>query len=536
MTRLSKFPYQEFSLKEGYVDRNLEYRDIVINKSLDNPDFQALLMSMSGEDFLFWMNTFVYTYNPREARQHIPFVTFPYQDELALEIIDAIETGEDIHIDKSRDMGLSWLVLAIFVWGWLFKDWELRVGSRNRDYVDKGGDMNSLFEKMRYILERIPSWMLPYKFDLKRGTQFNSAAKLVNSVSKNAIVGEATSPNFARGGRSKAILYDEFAFWTCADDAWKGGADTTNCRILISTPNGMNNKFADVKFDEGLQLRKYSILWKLHPFKDEEWYQKEKERRTPQELAQEVDISYTASASNRVYEDFVNVPIGQGPAFDYNPELPLYRFWDFSEGGSDQTAIIWAQEDPDTKVVRIIDCFQRGDTDINFFGHLVSGQMTDEFFFDADAIALMDRQRNWKNATDIGDPYSGKKKTFVGQTTIKKELGKHGVILNLKQGVNSVIERIRITTLLLKRLVVHERCAGKKGFAEAMQNSRWPKRERTTDSTSPSTKPVHNQYSHFRTALEYGSEYLESYASAHAKKRIFRPKRKRKDKYNRLFK
>ena len=146
--RLSKFPYEEFSPKEGYVEKNLTYRDTVINKAISSSEFQALLMSMCQEDFLFWMNTFVYTYNPRKIRQHIPFVTFPYQDELALEIIDAIEKGEDIHIDKSRDMGLSWLVLAIFVWGWLFKDWELRVGSRNRDYVDKGGDMNSLFEKL----------------------------------------------------------------------------------------------------------------------------------------------------------------------------------------------------------------------------------------------------------------------------------------------------------------------------------------------------------------------------------------------------
>jgi len=399
--------------------------------------------------------------------------------------------------------------------------------------------MNSLFEKMRYILERLPNWMLPYKFENKRGTEFNSSAKLVNPVGKNAIVGEATSPNFARGGRSKAILYDEFAFWTCADEAWKGGADTTNCRILISTPNGMNNKFADVKHDEGLQIRRYSALWKLHPFKDEDWYKKEKDRRTPQELAQEVDISYTASASNRVYEDFINVPIGKGASFDYDPTLPLYRFWDFSEGGSDATAILWVQEDLNTKVVRVIDCFQRQDVDINYFGYLINNQITNEFFFDGEALDLMERQRNWKNAIDIGDPYSGGKKTFIGQTTIKKELAKHGIILNLNQGVNSVMERIRIATLLLKRLIVHERCASKNGFIESMMNSRWPKRERTADRTSPSTKPVHDKYSHFRTAFEYGAEYLEGYKSAHAKKRIYQPKRNTSgysDKYNRILK
>jgi len=46
------------------------------------------------------------------------------------------------------------MILAVFIWGWLFHGWELRVGSRNRDYVDKGGDMNSLFEKIAKELQK----------------------------------------------------------------------------------------------------------------------------------------------------------------------------------------------------------------------------------------------------------------------------------------------------------------------------------------------------------------------------------------------
>lgn len=532
------YDYVGFAEGEDYAKKNLEYREKIIEKAENEVDKQGLLLSLSEDSFLFWVNTFGYTFNPRLEVQHLPFVTFPFQDDIALEIIHCIETGQDIHVDKSRDMGASWLVLAIFVWGWLFKSWDLRVGSRNRDYVDKGGDMSSLFEKLRYMIERLPSWMRPKEFSLKRGTKFNAAAKIVHPQRKNSIVGEATSPNFARGGRAKAILYDEFVFWQCAEDAWKGGADSTNCRIVISTPEGMGNKFADIKFDPDLLIKRFSLHWTLHPFKDEAWYEAEKARRTPQELAQEVDISYTASMSSVVYEQFNEVPIGRGPNFDYHPGLPLFRFWDFAEGGNDKTAIIWAQEDPDTKQVRVIDCYQLGNMDINYFGYLVTGLYDDEFYFDPEAKALMERQRHWKRAIDVGDPYNGNKTTFLNQTTIKKELGKHGIDMNLNRGCNNTMERIRIASLVLKRTLIHERCLGKGGFIQAMQNARWPQKSRGSNQTTPLTKPVHNETSHYRTAWEYGCEFLTGYKTKGTKKRIYRPqsgKNGYRDKYRKFL-
>jgi len=512
------YPYKGFDKSTNYVEENLDYRTKVNNRALEDTAFQALLMSMSAEDCLFWINTFVYTFDPRKPIPHTPFITYPFQDEFITGVIKDIEAGKDVFVDKSRDMGVSWMILAIFLWGWLFKGWELREGSRKMDYVDKGGDMTSLFEKQRYMLERLPSWMIPYKFDLKRGTTFNSSAKLVNPITKNTIVGEATSPNFARGGRSKAILYDEFAFWLCSDEAWRGGADTSNCRIIVSTPNGKGNKFADIKFDTNLDISRYTLHWRLHPFKTMEWYKEECARRTPQEIAQELDISYDASTTSRVYEGFDKVRIGDGADFEYNAELPLFVAWDFGEGGNDATAIIWAQFDQKNGNLKIIDCYSRNALDINYFGTIASGVLDSQFDYDSEALYGIERRKRWKRGVHIGDPYNGNKTTFVGNTSIQKELRKHGIQVNLDRGCNSVIERIRLASMFLPGLMVNSRC---KGFIESMQNSRWPKSERMLDKQNSPKKPVHNQFSHYRTAFEYLCEYLDGYRTKTKRNRFF---------------
>lgn len=56
------------------------------------------------EDPIFFFNMFLWTYNPRLDKPHVPFITYPYQDDFIKQIVDAVETGIDVWIEKSRDM------------------------------------------------------------------------------------------------------------------------------------------------------------------------------------------------------------------------------------------------------------------------------------------------------------------------------------------------------------------------------------------------------------------------------------------------
>jgi uncharacterized membrane protein (DUF106 family) len=61
------------------------------------------------------------TYNPRKNPSTIPFITYAYEDKLILELVDAIHNQNEILVEKSRDMGVTWCVLLVFAWFWQFK-------------------------------------------------------------------------------------------------------------------------------------------------------------------------------------------------------------------------------------------------------------------------------------------------------------------------------------------------------------------------------------------------------------------------------
>lgn len=273
---------------------NARYRVNMLMKIQTNEELKRRVHALAKRDILFWINTFVFTYNPRKTPSSMPFVTYKYEDELILDLVDRVKNQKDLLIDKSRDMGVTWCVLLVFTWFWQFgaEGFDFLVGSRKEQYIDVVGNMDTLIEKIRFILRNQPKWMLPRGFDWKTHSNY---MKIINPETKNTIVGEATNNNFSRGGRRRAIFFDEFAFWDVDAAAWRASADSTNCRIVVSTPCGLNNHFAKLRFSNSIDVR--TLHWKLHPEKDEKWYQAECIRRNndPVEIAQELDINYEGS-------------------------------------------------------------------------------------------------------------------------------------------------------------------------------------------------------------------------------------------------
>jgi len=244
-------------------------------------------------NMLWAFNTWFWTWEPRGEPQVRPLITWGFQDDYAMELLAAIEGGYDIAIYKSRDMAGTVTVLAVIQWCWQVKGWDFRLGSRKEALVDKRGDMDSLFEKVRFNLRFLPAFLLPEKFDFRK---HDKALILENPELGNSIVGEATGSSFGVGGRKKAILYDEFARWDQDYAAWDAATDITPCRIALSTPSerGLGCKYAEI-----VTKRKCKIIdlpWRLHPNKDEGWYEAQKARRTKQDMAINVDRDFLAAA------------------------------------------------------------------------------------------------------------------------------------------------------------------------------------------------------------------------------------------------
>lgn len=297
---------------------------------------QERLREKCRTDILFWINEYGTTYDPRKRQPHLRFKLFPYQKRLVKTLVEKIRRGEDILIEKSRDMGVSWLVLLVFQWFWLFEPGsDFLLGSRKSDYVDRLGDMSTLMEKLRYNLDRQPRWLLPQGFNNRH---HNTLLKLINPQNGNTITGESSNPNFARGGRYKGILFDEFAYWQRDDLAWASAGQSSPCRIAVSTPHGRANKFAQLRFESPIGVE--SIHWRLHPEKNDAWYANEKKRMTEDEIARELDINYHLSARDRVFREFTH---HHKRDIAWNPHQPVVRSWDF---GYHTPAVLFLQIDP----------------------------------------------------------------------------------------------------------------------------------------------------------------------------------------------
>lgn len=51
--------------------------------------------------------------------------------------MECIEKRQNAFMEKSRQMGVSWLLCAFSLWGWLFHDWKILFLSQKEDFVDK---------------------------------------------------------------------------------------------------------------------------------------------------------------------------------------------------------------------------------------------------------------------------------------------------------------------------------------------------------------------------------------------------------------
>ena len=244
---------------------NIRFRASIIEQAERDPLLRATVRELAFRDILFYFNVFLWTFDPRTKEQHHPFITYDFQDKIILDINEAIEKGENLFIDKSRDMGATWMILGVMDWRWgRLATEHFRIGSRKEDMVDQKGDMDTHFEKLRYIHERLPWWMLPEGFDHRKHGQ--TYMKILNPKTGSALIGEATNRDFGRGGRSKGILFDEFQSWEMAEESWRAATDATPCKIALGTPEGAAGKFAELQRGDEVK-RKIRIWWYLHPNK-----------------------------------------------------------------------------------------------------------------------------------------------------------------------------------------------------------------------------------------------------------------------------
>lgn len=455
----------------------------------------------------FFINTFGWTLDPRPEHEpfHLPFITFEYQDKAIEWFIDRVDNGRDGLIEKSRDMGMSWLLFVWMpLWYWLFRDGSnILLGSYKEALVDDRTP-DSLFGKLDYALQSLPKWMLPPRFNHDK---HRTKLRLTNPANGNVITGDTMNPNFGRGSRKTVVLFDELGFWEYAKDAWESCGDSTSSRIANSTPQGFNF-FALLK-ESGIGV--LTLLWKLHPLKDEQWYEFEKLRRSEEELAQEIDLSYTKSREGRVYAEWTEPNVIRGH-FPYVEGRPLFIGWDF--GKTDDTAIIWLQKDEDDRF-RIIDTYRNTGRNIDFYIPLITGIIPSEFdgryHYTESEMEVIREHKEWKKGTHFGDP-AGRFRNQISDETVFTVLRDHGIVVNFKERWKEFKVRKSATKRMIMSGINLNNNKRTEYFNICMINAAYPKVRNEGQQIIKSEAPKHDWTSHYRSALEYLALGLEDHS------------------------
>ena len=334
------------------VRKNLAYRKSILSLAVGNQDFQHLCHIRCKRDPIWYIDTFGWTYSPKEHPKNPirPFILWDYQEAGLKTMLKAVG-NYDILGEKSRDMGFTWLFdfmcehLAHF-----HQRQSILMLSRKEDLVD--GNPDSLMWKVMLLISHLPAWLQPAIERKKLEISFPETNSIIN--------GESTNSDAGRGGRRTLIGADEFP---AVDNGWeilRATRDTTNCRILFGTPRGASGAYFETR-EKMARITPERILrfhWSQHPEKkkglyttkdgkegsplkiiDTEykfpedypfildgkmrsvWYDGECSRATnQQEIAQELDIDYAASGwqffdsqlLERLIQEYVRKPLHEG--------------------------------------------------------------------------------------------------------------------------------------------------------------------------------------------------------------------------------
>lgn len=262
-----------------------------------------------------FINDWLVTYDPRNVSKNIPslmpFCLFQRQRELVDFIIDCLFSRENGLVEKCRDMGATWVCAGVSVYLLLFHPGSaIGWGSRKEQLVDKLGDPDSIFEKIRILIKYTPFWFLPDGFVEQKHMTY---MKIINPEHGSSITGES-GDNIGRGGRKLIYFVDESAHIERPELIEASLGDNTDCRIDISSVNGTGNVFyrkrkaGEIWATDSIptkgRTRVFIMDWREHPAKDQEWYDQRRDQAIREGLshifAQEVDRDYAAAVKGIV--------------------------------------------------------------------------------------------------------------------------------------------------------------------------------------------------------------------------------------------
>jgi phage terminase large subunit len=126
-----------------------------------NPESLPALKNFYAENPAAFIDDWGLTADPRNHGRgipiEVPFKLFPKQRELIEFVLAQMKARSPGLVEKSRDMGASWILMSLAATLCLFnRSLVVGVGSSKESKVDALGDPSSLFWKLKFFIKNLP--------------------------------------------------------------------------------------------------------------------------------------------------------------------------------------------------------------------------------------------------------------------------------------------------------------------------------------------------------------------------------------------
>jgi len=248
------------------------WRIYVLSRCLKDPEFRADILEMCRQDIVFFAVTFCWAHETRDdaftdSAGKFPFL--PWMDQVDIFAwLQEYGGKTDICIEKTRGIGLSWIVVIYLLWKWLLHGEHLDYGILSKDdtSLDIPRRPATLMGKLDVLFESLPGW-------LQLGTNSKSVLhrthtlhRFVHLASNNAILGYTSTDDKLRSARFNLLIIDEAAFLAVDVQRWLASSQfTSSSRIFVSTHDGTATMFYRMSVDEKSKLVRISTWWQDNP-------------------------------------------------------------------------------------------------------------------------------------------------------------------------------------------------------------------------------------------------------------------------------
>lgn len=285
-----------------------------------------------------------------------PFKLRGYQDRALREIFE--HSDDNILIEKTRQIGMSWLFAAVYAAIALVgARSNLLVLGKNEKFIDDAEEtVKPLMGRVKFILSHLRESQVALYAKMVIKSKY---LMITNTASGTVINGSSAASDAGRGETQSVTWWDEAAF-TNNDGKLFGSVAGMSKRLwMLSTANGKGNKFYDIR--DKIEHKKIEGWHKIRlhwtEYFSEAWYEKAKQKLSndPVLIAQELDINYEGSGSNRVFSNFPEKNFRLDAVFEGRLKSETVITFDF--GIADWTACAVIQRHRGRGEYRIVDSF-----------------------------------------------------------------------------------------------------------------------------------------------------------------------------------